>query len=96
MVFRWSLIWLTPKFFVILAISYTWPSFSWLITKFTPSSQFLSEYHEPFKNSVIEQIHKAQRDLEDVNFKVINKYEGDFESAMVFHRIKLIWFLSKL
>lgn len=46
----------------------------------------LFEYHEPFKNSVIEQIHKAQRELEDTNFKVINKYEGDFESAMVFHR----------
>ncbi len=46
----------------------------------------LFEYHEPFKNSVIEQIHKAQRELEGANFKVINKYEGDFESAMVFHR----------
>lgn len=46
----------------------------------------LFEYHEPFKKDAIEQIHKAQKELECNGFKVINKYEGDFESAMVFHR----------
>ncbi len=46
----------------------------------------LFEYHEPFKEDAIRQIHQAQKDFECKGFKVINKYEGDFESAMVFHR----------
>lgn len=46
----------------------------------------LFEYHAPFKQNVIEQIHKAQEDFEDENFKIINKYEGDFDSALVFNR----------
>lgn len=46
----------------------------------------LFEYHEPFKEKVIGQLHKAQSELEDDTFKVINKYEGDFDTAMVFAR----------
>lgn len=46
----------------------------------------LFEYHEPFKKEAVEQIHRAQEDFEGDGFKVINKYEGDFDSAMVFHR----------
>ncbi len=46
----------------------------------------LFEYHEPFKADAIRQIHLAQEKLEGDGFKVINKYEGDFDSAMVFHR----------
>lgn len=46
----------------------------------------LFKYHEPFKEKAIFQIHKAQEELEENGFKIINKYEGDFESAMVFHR----------
>lgn len=46
----------------------------------------LFEYHEPFKYNVIKQLHRAQAELEDDTFKVVNKYEGDFESAMVFER----------
>jgi MoaA/NifB/PqqE/SkfB family radical SAM enzyme len=46
----------------------------------------LFEYHESFKESAIEQIHRAQTELESEGFKVINKYEGDFDSAMIFHR----------
>lgn len=46
----------------------------------------LFEYHEPFKQDVIEQLHRAQEELEDDTFKVINKYEGDFDTAMVFAR----------
>lgn len=46
----------------------------------------LFEYHNPFKESVIEQLHRAQNELEDETFKVINKYEGDFDTAMVFER----------
>lgn len=46
----------------------------------------LFEYHEPFKCRVIEQLHKAQEELEDDTFKVINKYESDFDTAMVFAR----------
>ncbi len=46
----------------------------------------LFEYHDSFKEEAIRNIYKAQKDLEGEGFKVINKYEGDFESAMVFHR----------
>lgn len=46
----------------------------------------LFEYHEPFKHSVFEQLHRAQAELEDDTFKVVNKYEGDFDTAMVFAR----------
>ena len=45
----------------------------------------LFEYHEPFKESVIEQLHRAE-ELNGDDFRVINKYEGDFDSALVFHR----------
>lgn len=46
----------------------------------------LFEYHKPFKDAAIHQIHQAQKEFESPGFKIINKYEGDFESAMVFHR----------
>lgn len=46
----------------------------------------LFEYHEPFKQSVIEQIHRAKEELEGEGFRVIDKYAGDFDSALVFHR----------
>lgn len=46
----------------------------------------LFAYHEPFKENVIEQIHRAKDELEGEGFRVINKYEGDFDSALVFHR----------
>ncbi len=46
----------------------------------------LFAYHEPFKQAVIEQLHRTKEELEDENFKVINKYEGDFDSALLFHR----------
>lgn len=46
----------------------------------------LFEYHEPFKRKVIDQIHRAKEELENETFRVINKYEGDFDSALVFHR----------
>lgn len=45
----------------------------------------LFDYHAPFRESVVEQIHKAE-ELSDAKFRVINKYEGDFDSALVFHR----------
>ena len=45
----------------------------------------LFEYHAPFRANVIEQIHRAE-ELNDDGFKVINKYECDFDSALVFHR----------
>lgn len=46
----------------------------------------LFAYHEPFKQSAIEQLHRAKAELEDKNFRIINKYEGDFDSALLFHR----------
>lgn len=46
----------------------------------------LFTYHEPYKQSVIEQIHRTKAELEGEGFRIINKYEGDFDSALVFHR----------
>lgn len=46
----------------------------------------LFEYHEPFKQEAVEQIHHAQSELEADGFRVINKYESDFDSVLVFHR----------
>lgn len=46
----------------------------------------LFAYHEPFKEKVIEQIYLAKEELESERFRIINKYEGDFDSALVFHR----------
>lgn len=46
----------------------------------------LFEYHQKFRQNAIQQIHRAQEELEDSNFKIINKYESDFDSAMVFDR----------
>lgn len=46
----------------------------------------LFKYHEPFKEKVIEQIQRAKRELESDNFRVIDKYAGDFDTALVFHR----------
>lgn len=46
----------------------------------------LFEYHESFKQNAIDQIHRAKEELESSAFRVINKYEGDFDSALVFHR----------
>lgn len=46
----------------------------------------LFAYHEPFRQKVVEQIHKAKADLDGDGFRVINKYEGDFDSALIFER----------
>lgn len=46
----------------------------------------LFTYHEPFKESAIEQIHQAKAELEEPGFRIINKYESDFDSVLVFHR----------
>lgn len=46
----------------------------------------LFAYHEPFKKNAIDQIHRAKAELESEGFRIINKYEGDFDSALVFKR----------
>lgn len=46
----------------------------------------LFAYHEPFQKDVIEQIHSAKSELEGDGFRIINKYESDFDSVLVFHR----------
>ncbi len=46
----------------------------------------LEALHAPFKASVIRDIQRAKQDLEDASFKVINKYEFDFELNTVFQR----------
>ena len=56
----------------------------------------LFEYHEPFKQNVIEQIHRAEAELQDDGFRVINKYEGDFDSALVFHRCYEKCYLNRI
>ncbi|MFA5260417.1 MAG: radical SAM protein [Candidatus Omnitrophota bacterium] len=47
----------------------------------------LDVLHAPFKAQVIRDIQKAKNDLEDEGFKVINKYEDDFEMNTVFQRV---------
>lgn len=46
----------------------------------------LFEYHLPYKDSVLEQLHRVQRELADDSFNVINKYEEDFDTSMMFER----------
>lgn len=46
----------------------------------------LFEYHEPFKNEAVSQVEQAKRDFEDKNFRIIDKYASDFDTAMVFER----------
>jgi len=46
----------------------------------------LDQYHAPFKMQVIEQIHKAEGELSQEGFLVINKYEEDFGLCTEFHR----------
>lgn len=49
-------------------------------------SKDLFAYHKPFKQSVVEQIKRAKEELEGGGFRVIDKYAGDFDSALVFRR----------
>lgn len=46
----------------------------------------LEALHAPFRKSVVEQVRRAQKDFEDDAFKVINKYEFDFELNAQFSR----------
>ncbi len=46
----------------------------------------LFTYHEPFRQSATEQIHRAKEEMEGEGFRIINKYESDFDSALIFHR----------
>ncbi|MCR5346929.1 MAG: radical SAM protein [Fretibacterium sp.] len=56
----------------------------------------LFDYHAPFRESVVEQIHRAKAELDGDGFRVINKYEGDFDSALVFHRKYKTCYINKL
>lgn len=44
------------------------------------------EYHKPFKQSVIDQITKAQLELNDKSFRVIDKYSDHFDFSAVYNR----------
>ncbi len=46
----------------------------------------LESLHEPFRYSVVDQIHRAQKDFNDDKFQVVNKYEFDFELNAQFSR----------
>lgn len=46
----------------------------------------LFAYHEPFKEEAIHLLEQAKHDFEDENFRVIDKYASDFDTAMVFER----------
>lgn len=46
----------------------------------------LHQYHLPFHDKAIEQIHRAKSILEGPGFAVINKYEYDFDNSAVFQR----------
>ena len=56
----------------------------------------LFEYHAPFKESVIAQLRRAKAELEGDGFRVVDKYEGDFDSALVFHRGYRTCYINKL
>lgn len=43
-------------------------------------------YHKSFKDEVTKEISRAQKDLEDARYKIINLYTGDFEDSVVFER----------
>ncbi|MCI9004056.1 MAG: radical SAM protein [Lachnospiraceae bacterium] len=53
-------------------------------------------YHTPFRQKVTEQIHRAKEEFEDADFQVIDKYEGDFDSALVFHRCYEKCYINRL
>lgn len=44
------------------------------------------EYHELFKDEVTKEIDKAQKDMTDANYRIINLYTGDFADSVVFER----------
>lgn len=46
----------------------------------------LHDLHAPFREQAVAEIHRAQKDLADARFKVINKYEFDFDLNAVFQR----------
>lgn len=56
----------------------------------------LDQYHEPFKEKAIEQIHRAIDELVWEGFIIINKYEEDFEFSTVFHRVYSRCFIKEL
>lgn len=56
----------------------------------------LFEYHAPFKEEVIAQLRRAKDELDGDGFRVIDKYEGDFGSALVFHRDYKTCYINKL
>lgn len=56
----------------------------------------LFDYHKPFRNQVVDQIHKAIDELEGDGFKVINKYESDFDSVLIFKRCYEKCYINRL
>lgn len=56
----------------------------------------LFDYHAPFKEDAIDQVRRAKTELEGDGFRVIDKYEGDFASALVFHRSYRTCWINKI
>lgn len=44
------------------------------------------EYHKEFKDEVTKEILRAQEELTDEHYRIINLYTGDFEDSVVFER----------
>jgi len=44
------------------------------------------KYHALFKDSVVEQIHRLSDENESDSFRVVNKYETDFDTCAIFQR----------
>ncbi len=65
--------------------------------KFTPRwlQENFCEYHEPFKQLVIEQIEKA-RELTDENFRVYDTYENDFKLSGIKKRTYIKCFIQEI
>lgn len=56
----------------------------------------LQAYHAPFKESVVGQIRRAQKELSTGAFKIINKYECDFDFCAVFQRTYSKCYMSQV
>ncbi len=55
--------------------------------KFSPViTNETQKYHEAFVKQVTEELERADKDLSDRNFKIINLYTSDFENSIFFER----------
>lgn len=55
--------------------------------KFAPMiTNDTTQYHQDFKDHVTSELHRAEEELADENFRVVNLYTGDFDDSVIFER----------